>query len=112
MPYIKNERREIIDDIGDNQVKGGDVVYFWYKKLVDLWKNNPSFQLYYDMYRFCHNTEEGYIQESVHSMAVAYDKTSSVFHSRQALKIALAELKRRYVDPYEDEAMKRNGDVV
>lgn len=56
MPFIKKERREIIDESGCDPVclgepQPGDRAYFFYKKMVSAFKANPRWTTIHKIYR-------------------------------------------------------------
>lgn len=116
MPYTKPERREVVDSFKGEY---GDLVYYYYKLLVESWIAYPSFGRYFQM---------RYLLRSGSYTSHTDADLQSTFIGREGIRVpaaletirwaaglaydcAVDELKRRYVDKYEDAKMKENGDV-
>lgn len=117
MPYIKKERREVVDGFKGEY---GDLVYFYYKILVDCWKAYPSFGRYFQMkyilpsWKFPSDVD-GDIADALLQAGGGFKVPTTLdavrFAAPYAYDCAVDELKRRYVDKYEDAKIKENGDV-
>jgi hypothetical protein len=101
MPFIKPERREMVDKrlkkfgTEDREWEPGDKCYYYYKKMVDQWKANPRWttahEIYKEMLRF--------VKPYTHNdWDVAYHLAWQVFF-------------QLYVIPYEEEKREQNGDI-
>lgn len=116
MPYTKPERREVVDSFKGEY---GDLVYYYYKILVECWKVSPSFSRFFQMKYLTPNSPDYVDRDIMHSLTVSGSRAFRVPECLQniaqfsdcAYRCAVEELKRRYVDKYEDQKLKENGDV-
>lgn len=119
MPYTKPERREVVDSFKGEY---GDLVYFYYKILVEAWTFNPSFSRYFQMRYLVPNYQEKVDGDILSAVAEVDESGESIlrvpeclqsieFAKYHAYDCAVDELKRRYVDPYENQKLKENGDI-
>lgn len=116
MPYVKPERREVVDSFKGEY---GDLVYYYYKILVEHWNFMPSFSRFFQMKYLIPSQSEFVDGDIVNSLMAKDTMTLKVPESLQSIArfkcsaywCAVDELKRRYVDKYEDQKLKENGDV-
>ena len=97
MPYIPQEDRlragmELsFDNVGEQN-------FHFYKKMLEMWKETPRYRTIHIIYR---------------TMVVVPRKFKTVTTGEQsARELAFMEFYRRVAAPYEDKAMKKNGDVI
>ena len=123
MPYIKPERRDVVDSF---EGQYGDLVYYYYRILLECWKAAPSFSRYFQMRYLLKKETEKVDGDIVSALLVRdgkdYTYTGGLkvpqslrnvaFACVYAYECAVDELKRRHVDKYEDAKMKENGDVL
>ena len=93
MPFIKKERREILD-AGKQLLnpKPGDYCYVAYKKMVDRWNDEPRWTTAHNIY-----------QEMLHPR--------NEYGCDTATALAWQVFFQLHVMPYELEARARNGDI-
>ena len=119
MPYIKKDRREVVDSF---EGQYGDLVYYYYKLALECWKAHPTFGRYFQMrYVLPSRVHPGKVDADIQS-ALINSRTCGLkvpstlldieFAASWAYDCAIDELKRRHVDKYEDEKMMENGDVL
>jgi len=118
MPYTKKERRKQMRDYLEFEPTGGDWVEIFYSEMVKLWEDVPRFKTYYflkmgvlnDAWKWDEfNLRYKKFVDDINNFRHAQNCSHSDYNT--ALPIALDELKRRYVDAYEDKKLKENGDV-
>ena len=97
MPYIKPDRREILD-AGKPLLnpKPGDYCYVAYKKMVDRWNDEP-----------CWTTADAIYREHV----LRYDEHVGRSSSTAATQLAWQVFFQIYVMPYELKKRDENGDI-
>ena len=97
MPFIKQERRAIINEKGLHrlaQIEPGDRCYVYYKQMVEAWKYSARWTTAHEIYKqWFTNTDPGYDDDAV------------------ALQLAWQVFFQLYVMPYEIEKKKLNGDI-
>jgi hypothetical protein len=108
VPYIEQQPRKYFDEKPHEAKTDGDITYVFYKQLLKEWKAEPRWTTYAKMRKGAkdarHMTDaiKGLIKglsangADLVAMIVAYDA-------------AVDEIKRQYVDKYEDEKIKTNG---
>ena len=97
MPFIKQERRKIIDQQGLKHLKDiqvGDRCYVFYKEMVKRWKENP-----------CWTTAHKIYQDSrAHPVWTSPDTDTAYDLAWQVFFI-------KYVIPYENQKEIENGTI-
>lgn len=98
MPFIKPERRPIIDEKGLwalDEVQPGDRCYFFYKRMVDRWKANPRWTTAHEIYK-----------------EIQYAPLMDNPDDEAAYELAWQVFFIKYVWPYEQKKMEENGDIT
>jgi len=96
MPFIKSERRYVIDERGLwalDEVQVGDCCYEFYKPMVDRWKSNPRWTTAHEIYK-----------DMICSINESWDLQA-------AKELAWQVFFQLYVMPYELKKREENGDV-
>lgn len=106
MPFIKPEKRKIIDNLEDYtkiffdehhfDFQVGDICYCFYKQMVDLWKKTPRW----------YTAHQIYLQKEM----VVKNKNYSE-DARAAVELAWQVFFQKYVIPYENQKEKENGGI-
>lgn len=108
MPFIKQERRDIIERLGidalkesPERIQPGDRCYYYYRGMVKQWKANPRWTTAHEIFK---------------RMMFSYGITSHPSTDEQAEwdaahLLAWQVFFVRYVLPYEDEKEKENGTI-
>lgn len=102
MPFITQDRRELLDQYGTNCVDAtgplqpGDLCYVYYKQMVDKWKANPRWTMAHE------------IKKSMFFGDNAGSETEDDFVAKELAWEVFFQL---YVMPYELEKRKLNGDI-
>lgn len=97
MPFIKKERREVIEKHGLrglDKIEPGDLCYFHYKLMVDLWKTNPRW------------TTAHYIMKSF-GLTDPLPSDDDLIAAHLAWQVFF----QLYVMPYELKKRAENGDI-
>lgn len=102
MPFITENRRDIIDNGGlnalnilkpssESDIQVGDICYVYYKKIVERWKANPRWTTAHEIYRdtLCARIDDYTI----------------------AHKLAWQVFFQLFVMPYELKKREENGDI-
>lgn len=94
MPFIKKERRELIDS-GEmpDIIQPGDLCYMYYKPMVEKWREEPRWTTAHEIFKSLFTTN---CPDGDHSAA------------RSLAWMVFFQL---HVMPYEHEKRKENGDV-
>lgn len=100
MPFIKQERRKIIEESGLGldglgEVQPGDRCYVFYKKFVDAWRAEPRWTTVHSLYG---------------DMATWFDTLDSA-DDAIAYRLAWEVFFALHVLPYEEQKRKENGDI-
>jgi hypothetical protein len=96
MPFIKPERRPIIDEKGLwalDEIQVGDYCYEFYKPMVDRWRANPRWTTAHEIYR-----------DMIRSVNKDWDMQAAYELAWQVFFI-------KYVWPYEQKKIEENGDI-
>jgi hypothetical protein len=100
MPFIKQDRRSVIDEHGkagfdmfDLQV--GDICYYYYKPMVDAWKKSPRWTTAHNLYKDVQR------RQGLHQSA----------EEKAAESLAWQVFFQLYVMPYELQKRHENGDI-
>jgi len=96
MPFIKPERRLIINEkglTGLEKIEPGDICYKFYKAIMDRWNANPRWTTAHEIYRDLINT-----------------KVESQDHLA-ALGLAWQVFFIKHLWPYEQKKIEENGDI-
>ena len=95
MPFIKQNLRKEIDEKGLSAAKAvGDKCYYFYKGMVDRWKEEPRWTTAHNIYKDL-VYERDYLPRDE---KIAYDLAWQVFF-------------QLYVMPYELKKREENGDI-
>lgn len=101
MPFIEQERRELIDKMQWVKLPGGtqmgDLCYDFYKDMVDTWKAQRRWTTAHEIYRDVITTQYGITVHSIEEVTAKYLAWQCFFYF--------------YVLPYEEEKRKINGDI-
>ncbi len=106
MPFIKPEKRKIIDNLKNEyellynkkhqNYSVGDICYYFYKKMVDIWKENPRWTTAHNIFKLKnHELQIFYFSKDA---KIAYELAWQVFF-------------QKYVMPYENKKEKENGGI-
>ena len=110
IPFITPIRREMIDDDQyysisktPEGIQPGDRCYFYYKKMIDRWRDNPRWttahEIYKDMiYNRNHINYGEYAGEDEYDEQIAYELAWDVFF-------------QLHIIPYELQKRNENGDI-
>ena len=116
MPYTKPERRQVVDSFKGEY---GDLVYFYYKILQEAWLFQGSFSRWFQMRHFITAGLLEHVDGDLRHALLDEEENFKVpeclenvrYAAPFAYESAVDEIKRRYVDKYEDLKIKENGDV-
>jgi len=101
MPFIAQERRDIIDRGGWlADWTPGDRCYAYYKGMVRLWKENPRWTTAHEIYKKMRSSTQ-----------VTYVGRSADFENKCAEELAWQVFFQLKVMPYELEKMEQSGDI-
>lgn len=114
MPYIAQERRKIIDNnefpLPGTKPVAGDYVYWYYSKMIGIYKRNPSFETIYRI-RLAVNGDYSSMFDWI--TAPFFLKISDMhIDQKVCLLLAWDEFYRRIVAPHENKKIGENGDVI
>jgi len=124
MPFIKEDRRKAIDKLGlqvldtmlstFNGIQPGDRCYFYYKQMVDIWKENPRWTTAHEIYTTMERDTEPVV-ENRYLCQFGPRQPKVLYHmkeqDRMAYKLAWQVFFNLYVMPYELKKRKENGDI-
>lgn len=106
MPFIKEERREMINkdqyfsiSTTEEGIQPGDRCYYYYKPMVDRWKANPRWTTAHEIYKDV--------------LRVMVEQKFEEFPTDDyiAMKLAWQVFFQLYVMPYELRKREENGDI-
>lgn len=110
MPYIAAKSRQYFDERPLEAKTDGEVTYVFYREFLKMWKAEPRWKTYATMRK----TELG-LQHlpDIHKLAVGLRKNGvDSYTILVGVRTAIDEIKRRYVDAYEDGKIQTEGDII
>lgn len=109
MPYIIDSARKFFDEKPYEAKTDGDVTYVFYKVYLAMWKKEPRWTTYALMRKSLKNV---YIVKEVADLVkgLAHNGVSAL-DMGVAAEAAIDEIKRQYVDKYEDAKIAANGGI-
>ena len=93
MPFITKERRKLINQRKIPPMTPGDRCYYYYKLMVDMWKENPRWTTAHEIYKLSHSF---------------YAYTDDDWAARD---LAWQVFFQIHVMPYERKKRRENGDI-
>lgn len=110
MPYIK-ESREYFNENPKEAKTPGDLTYVLYREMLRYWQAAPSFKTYFELRRG--QIDARLYPKTLQDLCIGLSKAGVLIPDIiTAYNCALDEIKRRYVNDYEDVKLKENGEVV
>ncbi len=109
MPYIESKSRSFFDEKPHDAKTDGEVTYVLYKALLKIWKAEPRWTTYASMRKVerevnrfpaIFNLFKGLSANGVDGLTLSV-----------AYRAAVDEIKRRYVDAYENLKIQEHGDI-
>jgi hypothetical protein len=109
-PYIEPEPRKYFDEKPQEAKTDGDITYVFYKQLVKQWKAEPRWTTYAKMRKAAKDARHmpTEMQKLIKGLAA---NGAGVVDMIVAYDAAVDEIKRQYVDKYEDDKLKLNGAI-
>jgi hypothetical protein len=108
-PYIDSISRPYFDEHPHEAKQDGDITYVFYRILLKVWTAEPRWTTYALMRKCLYDIRRiPAIQHAVMGLAKAGAMPLDV---QVALECAVDEIKRRFVDDYENEKIKLHGDI-
>jgi hypothetical protein len=109
VPYIAGNSRPHFDEKPHEAKTDGEVTYVLYKELLRLWKAEPRWTTYAAMRK---------VEREVNRMPTIFNLFKGLTANgvdgltlSVAYRCAVDEIKRRFVDAYEDSKIKAEGDI-
>lgn len=108
MPFIKADRRPIIDANFANIQQAGDLAYVFYKEYRRRWKAEPRWTTAHNIYtEFVLDPDMNQLVQDVHSRAICYGYSDIL----AGAQLAWQQFYLDVVSEYEAERRAENGDV-
>jgi len=104
MPFVTQERRDLLDQFGPKVCESvGDICYLYYKEMVTKWKNNPRWTTIHDIKR-----------DIIVSVDMVDDLQDPLTFDDAitAAELAFDVFFIKYGMPYELQKIKENGDIT
>lgn len=109
MPYIAAKSRSYFDEKPHEAKTDGEITYVFYKLLLKRWKAEPRWTTYALMRKA--QKDIRLIPEIVDILKGLAANQIDVPTMSAAYECAVDEIKRRFVDDYEDQKIKEEGDI-